>query len=491
MVQPFTQKTPNYSLGTVTVANGASVANFTGANLVATDSTTGIVSTVVCVGDIFNIPGVGSRVISAVDPGGAQVSLADPWTPATQTGVAYQIYRYSTPLQGVALAAANAAITQGQDSNPVASEAVDDGTARVKLKVASGVPSLAVGATGAADGALVNAIQIDKTSGVVSHPSGQLFGQTPARRNRIINGNFDVWQRGTSISVANNVTIYTADRMLVQNGSAGVTATVSKVSAPSGFRGQYALNIAATGVVATGYFDVQHRFESQMIFDLDGQAATVSFDMNASTSAGTLTGTIYSYANTALDNGTFGTYLFATPFTVPVGSGKVTVPITAAQTVGMKYGCMLGVRITQNTSTGNVNINHGSLQLELGTVAQPFEKYALGEELALCQRYFCKSYKQGDAPGTVTMVGVGATNNWNSYTFYRGAISFPVPMRAVPTVTLYNHSTGASGTWHFVTANTNVSASISAGESAFEATGGTWPSSVDYTYPHFTASAEL
>lgn len=37
--------------------------------------------------------------------------------------------------------------------------------------------------------------------------------RTPARRNRLINGNFDIWQRGSSFSISGN---YTADRWFLQ-----------------------------------------------------------------------------------------------------------------------------------------------------------------------------------------------------------------------------------------------------------------------------------
>jgi hypothetical protein len=84
-------------------------------------------------------------------------------------------------------------------------------------------------------------------------------------------------------------------------------------------------------------------------------------------------------------------------------------------------------------------------QLEVGSVATPFEHRSYGEELALCQRYYYQSWGSGAwasniGPGYAGQV-LPAANNASS----QGTCSFPVAMRAAPTVTTYD-GTGASGT---------------------------------------------
>jgi len=93
------------------------------------------------------------------------------------------------------------------------------------------------------------------------------------------------------------------------------------------------------------------------------------------------------------------------------------------------------ILITGQTAgtTMSVEFNAGTLntaQLELGTVATPFERRPIGLELALCQRYYERS------------VNVFSNPMWNGNTgsgvvYYAGA-TFKVTKRATPTVAMTN-----------------------------------------------------
>ena len=48
------------------------------------------------------------------------------------------------------------------------------------------------------------------------------------------------------------------------------------------------------------------------------------------------------------------------------------------------------------------------VQLEVGSTATPFEHRSFGEELALCQRYFQKSYNHEDGNNTSNSNGSNA-----------------------------------------------------------------------------------
>ena len=81
------------------------------------------------------------------------------------------------------------------------------------------------------------------------------------------------------------------------------------------------------------------------------------------------------------------------------------------------------------------------VQLEAGSVATPFERRPYGTELALCQRYFEKSYNIGTAPGsTVTASRVTTAGNAGAVTtgYIEGYLGWKVNKRSAPTVTIYD-----------------------------------------------------
>jgi hypothetical protein len=94
-------------------------------------------------------------------------------------------------------------------------------------------------------------------------------------------------------------------------------------------------------------------------------------------------------------------------------------------------------------------IDFAQVQLNAGDVALPFQPRSFAEELALCQRYFEKSYDIDTAPGMAVgegmetlicdlAVGVGGTLDL----FRHGPLKFKVPKRITPTVRVYNRSNG-------------------------------------------------
>jgi len=86
------------------------------------------------------------------------------------------------------------------------------------------------------------------------------------------------------------------------------------------------------------------------------------------------------------------------------------------------------------------------VQLEVGSVATPFERRDYGRELAMCQRYYEKSYAVDTAVGTGLAAGIVGFNTPLTGTGDIPAnISFKVTKRANPTLTVYNAVSGASG----------------------------------------------
>jgi hypothetical protein len=139
------------------------------------------------------------------------------------------------------------------------------------------------------------------------------------------------------------------------------------------------------------------------------------------------------------------------------------------------------------SSTDNF-ISITGVQLEVGTVATEFEHRSFGEELALCQRYYQKSYNQSVALGTATNVGitVGVRGN-GAFTM---TAHLKETMRATPTTVAYSPVSGTSGKVRDLEGGDDESATITASESTIHFTG--TGSNVSNAYSvHYTADAEL
>ena len=101
------------------------------------------------------------------------------------------------------------------------------------------------------------------------------------RKNYIINGNFDIWQRGTSVTTG-----YGPDRFTYQNsGSTGTLAqgsfTAGQTDVPNNPR--YFANLTVTG--ADDNANIAHRIED--VYTLSGETATISFYAKHTTNAPT------------------------------------------------------------------------------------------------------------------------------------------------------------------------------------------------------------
>jgi hypothetical protein len=95
-------------------------------------------------------------------------------------------------------------------------------------------------------------------------------------------------------------------------------------------------------------------------------------------------------------------------------------------------------------STAN-NFYITGVQLETGTVATTFEYRPFGTELALCQRYYEKSYLTGVVPGTSTNVGMTSIYTTAAASQMGLTIKFCVTKRNTANMTFYSGSGVAGG----------------------------------------------
>jgi hypothetical protein len=291
------------------------------------------------------------------------------------------------------------------------------------------------------------------------------------RRNLIINGAMQVAQRGTSVSVSNNTNegYSTIDRWLANFASnQGGAVTFEQAEAPSGtdFRNALKVSCTSTATIDVNHmFELSHRIEGQNLQHLkygtaSAEEVTLSFwvytnktgDYGVSLQsyddsvATDINGQIFTVdtantwqkfelnvsANTAANIQNNNSYGFVLNFYLSAGTARTAL---ASSNVWQDY---VVARLPSSIvnffdSTSNVFYITG-VQLEVGSVATPFEHRSYGEELALCQRYY---YKHTGGT-TYTRYGVGE----NVYAYQTQVIvSLPTDMRAKPTL----HTTGTVG----------------------------------------------
>ena len=257
------------------------------------------------------------------------------------------------------------------------------------------------------------------------------YGQ--AGKNKIINGDFGIWQRGTSFTAAG----YNSDRWSYGTSSA-TGSTISRQAftagtAPvAGYEGSYFFRYARTSGTTTYNFLLQN---VEDVRNFAGQTAIYSFwaKADAATTVTVSPAQIFgSGGSSPVDLTTSGSLSLTTAW--QRFSYSFAVPSISGKTVGTD-SCF---KIQINFGTGNKTIDLWGAQLEYGSLATPFQTASGGSiqgELAMAQRYY---YESAPLIGTLNSTTLIA----------RAAALHPVEMRATPTVTV------ASGTTFIVGATT-------------------------------------
>ena len=294
--------------------------------------------------------------------------------------------------------------------------------------------------------------------------------------NIIINGDFDIWQRGTTFNLTTSTNIYTADRWRFEgNNFTGSLIRYGfnsgQVDVPDG-PGYYARWINNTSALSQQF---TQRIETTPPHKLSGQVVMMSVWLRSA--SGTIADGDLTWVGGGGNVGEITTTWtkFTKMWTIPTQSGTY-------YTVGFNVP-------DTKTLLGGVDIAH--VQLEFGSVATTFKSRRFAQELEACQRYYEKSYNQGTDPGSIT-----TTSDWliRHPTAGPGAmmVYFKVPKRGIPTMVTYGASTGNSGKV------TNMSGGASDITGTWISTGeGTsnvyWTSTGSETYVegHWTADAEL
>jgi hypothetical protein len=251
-----------------------------------------------------------------------------------------------------------------------------------------------------------------------------------AGKNWLINGNLDIWQRGTSITASTNGQ-YTADRWQAGSIYGNSVWSQQTTGVPDGSRYCIRVNSSAAG----NLMPAQQIVETSNTSQLWGRTVTFSVKLRRNATFGnSLVVSVEKSATVDAAQSSTWTSISSTTIAnanLPTGTTSadwVTASVTAAIPADGTANS-IKVMIAPNTTVAlNGYFEYTQTQLELGSVATAFTRAGgtIQGELAACQRYF-QIIAQGNTQYVVN------ANNWYAFDV-RGIYTFPVQMRTAPTL---------------------------------------------------------
>ncbi len=211
-----------------------------------------------------------------------------------------------------------------------------------------------------------------------------------AGKNKIINGAFDIWQRGTSVNLSSNTSTFLADRFACSVVFSAGTASISQQTftpgtAPvSGYEAQYYQRLN-TGTTAT-YLEMQTKLEDVRTFA--GKTVTISFWAKASSAV-----TLKNLIRQNFGSGGSSSVNDEANFNITTSWVRYSRTLTLGSMSGKTIGTssFLQIFLYQDTGAlGGLTIDLWGMQLEANSTATTFQTATgtIQGELAACQRYY-------------------------------------------------------------------------------------------------------
>jgi hypothetical protein len=260
-------------------------------------------------------------------------------------------------------------------------------------------------------------------------------------RNRIINGSFAVAQRGTSFTStgsANNDDTYNLDRWYVLSDGNDAVDITQATDVPTGAKYSIGLDVETVNKK----FGIAQIIENINCFDAIGGNVTLSFKARVTSTskldnvkcavvawsgtADSVTSDIISAWGVEGTNPTLianATYENS-PANLNVTTSWATYSVSAAVDTASTSNIIVFIWSDVTDTTAGDFLYITNVQLEVGSVATPFERRDYGRELAMCQRYFFAVTSATDNP-----VSVGYTTTASNFLT---TLRYPVVMRAAP-----------------------------------------------------------
>ena len=256
--------------------------------------------------------------------------------------------------------------------------------------------------------------------------------------NPIINSCFDIWQRGTTATIA--TTTYAADRWIAFRGgyAAGMTVSRQLVNDSTNLPNiQYCARVQRdSGNTSTQGLNIQYWQETSNSVPLTGKTVTFSFYARAGANYSSASGNLIFQLNTGTgtdQNGALVAYTGAaqpinTPCVLTTTWQRFSATATLATNTN-EYG-VLFINTPVGTAGANDYYEVTGVQIDIGSVALPIRRNGatIQGELAACQRYFIVT--QLVAGSSVSTAAVSASGGNLACIFTN-----PVSMRTVPSIT--------------------------------------------------------
>ena len=282
------------------------------------------------------------------------------------------------------------------------------------------------------------------------------------RRNKIINGGFQVWQRGTSFTTSG--VSFAADRFAHYQGSPSANNVTRSTDVPDGFTYSCSLNDAvdmrcSVELPSNG---VAGEFYNGSTWTLSFYARSTGADLSYTPAMRFVNGPSYANYGSSWSSSNNSITITSTWQRFEIQFTVDDTPTSNHYAVGFVLGGTAG-RIIRFTG----------IQLEAGDTATPFEHRSYGEELALCQRYYQRT--QRSASGYQNLV---VSTCYSTGTDTRGIIPFVTEMRVAPSVStsgnlmvlgaggsLSSINAGDGTTTHMAGIRVNTTSNLSTGQS--------------------------
>jgi hypothetical protein len=272
--------------------------------------------------------------------------------------------------------------------------------------------------------------------------------------NHVINGGFDIWQRGTtSLATATSfLTGYTADRWQLWRGSYVSGATCSRQTISASVAGlQYGARVQRTsGNAALNGINFSNGFETVNSIPLAGKTVTLSAWIKAGADFSGANLLMRAVSGTGTDQRIPSTYTGASTFISSAITPTASYVRYSATATVSSAATQIGVYF-QYTPTGTAGVDDwfevAGVQLEIGDTATSFRRNGqnYGEEFASCQRY----YQRLEGTTAIYATGVGTGSTVTTFTLLP-----PVSFRITPASVGYSGADmiDATGTSQTVTA---------------------------------------